>query len=241
MKEMRLRMAAYLAALTFFVSGCAGEEASSSSMPQDSSSQETEESASQESAQEEEATTYPKGKMFVCRDRLDYRDGDLVLRVERLDLEAEIVGEFDEETVEKLSGRTMTKEEQTAFFSTSTGDELLKKGIVLLNNASLPGNNTNSNVSLSGHRDIYGKEFLHIDELTEGDLLYLTYGGVEYEYTYEETTIHAPDDWSITYCGSEPMLTLISCDPVGTSLHRIVAKARLTASRPAESPAEDGT
>lgn len=221
MKSFALPVA--LCALFLLLAGCGAPPA------EESRGEETVSSASSETPQYlDEAVTYPKDTMFVCQDRLSYRDNTMTLRVERLSLEnVPVIGEFDKDTAARLSSGEMTKEEQAAFFSTSTGDELLKKGIVLLNNASLPGNNTNANVSLSGHRDIYGREFLHIDTLTKGDLLYLTYGGVEYEYEYIDTTICQPDDWSVTYCTDEPLLTLISCDPVGTSLHRIVVRARL--------------
>lgn len=171
---------------------------------------------------------YPTGKMFVSTERLAYRDGDMVLRVPRLELEAPVLGGFDDATRDKLTNGAMTAGEQADFFGNSQGDALLKLGLVLLNSASPPGEGiANSNVSISGHRDVDGCEFYFIDTLAEGDRMILEYGGREYVYEYLSTSIHQANDWSVTYCGEFPLLTLISCDPIGTSLNRIVVTAGL--------------
>lgn len=169
---------------------------------------------------------YPTDKWFVTAERLNYRDGDLVLRVPRLGLTASIVGAVDEQTRRKFTQGTMTAEEKQAFYFNANSDELLARGVMLFNLSPLP-NEVNANVSLSGHRDIYGCEFYFIHTITEGDLLYLDYNGKEFCYEYLETDIVAKDDWSPIHCKDFSCLTLISCDPIGTSRNRIVVTARL--------------
>lgn len=171
---------------------------------------------------------YPVGKMFVTKERLAYNDGDLVLRVPRLNLETRVVGGFSPEVREKLRNGTMTRQERIDFFGNSEGDLLLKSGVVLLNSASLPDPVIpNPNVSISGHRDIEGCEFYDIHKLTTGDRIYLTYAGREYVYEWQSTTIHKANDWSVTYSGTESIVSLISCDPIGTNRNRIVAVGKL--------------
>ena len=166
--------------------------------------------------------------MFVTRERLAYNDGDLVLRVPRLNLETRVVGGFSPEVREKLRDGTMTRQERIDFFGNSEGDLLLKSGVVLLNSASLPDPVIpNPNVSISGHRDIEGCEFYDIHKLTAGDRIYLTYAGREYVYEWQSTTIHKANDWSVTYSGTESIVSLISCDPIGTNRNRIVAVGKL--------------
>ena len=170
--------------------------------------------------------------MFATPERLGFRQGDLILRIPRLDLETELVGDIDPAIAEKLLDGTATRNEQIMFFGNSGGDALLKLGVVLLNSATLPGPGVvNSNVSLSGHRDVDGMEFYYIHTITEGDLMFLQHKDVEYIYEYVDTKVHAADDWSITYCEDYNKLTLISCDPIGTSRNRIVATGRLVGSR----------
>ena len=184
--------------------------------------------ASSGTAAEQVPGGYPVGKMFVTKERLAYNDGDLVLRVPRLNLETRVVGGFSPEVREKLRDGTMTRQERIDFFGNSEGDLLLKSGVVLLNSASLPDPVIpNPNVSISGHRDIEGCEFYDIHKLTAGDRIYLTYAGREYVYEWQSTTIHKANDWSVTYSGTESIVSLISCDPIGTNRNRIVAVGKL--------------
>jgi LPXTG-site transpeptidase (sortase) family protein len=169
---------------------------------------------------------YPTDKLFVTAERLNYRDGDLVLRVPRLGLTSPIVGAIDPQTRQKFASGTMTAEEKQAFYANDNSAELLTRGVMLFNLSPLP-DEVNANVSLSGHRDIYGCEFYYIHTIAEGDLLYLEYNGRQFCYEYLETTIVDSDDWSPIYCKDFPCLTLISCDPIGTSRNRIVVTARL--------------
>ena len=169
---------------------------------------------------------YPTDKYFVTGERLDYADGDLVLRVPRLELETKVFGAVPSEQREKFSSNTMTQEERIAFMRNDNSDNLLSQGVMLFNLSPLPGK-TNANVSISGHRDICGKEFYYIDTNKEGDMIYLDYKGETYHYEYLQTSIIEADNWSKIYCRDFPCITLISCDPIGTHRNRIVVTAKL--------------
>ncbi len=153
--------------------------------------------------EEEAALLYPTDRLFITRGRQEYTDGTMILRVPRLDLEAPVMN--------------------------GTDDQVLKKGVGLYEYAQLPGGG-NSNVSIAGHRDIYGCEFYYIDTVTDGDLLYLEYDGTLYTYRYLNTEIVAADDWGPIYSKDFSCLTLTSCHPIGTSQKRIIVTAELVSS-----------
>lgn len=146
---------------------------------------------------------YPTDKLFVTKDRKDYRAGDIILSVPRLNFEGPVLADVEDET--------------------------LKGGVGLYDYSPLPSPTraVNANVSIAGHRDLHGNEFYYIDTITEGDLLYLTYGGNVYAYEYEWTKIIEPSDWSVIHCTDYPCLTLTSCDPIGIANKRIIVRARL--------------
>lgn len=142
----------------------------------------------------------PTDKLFVTENRKTYQTGEMVLKVPRLDL-----------TVDVVAGVTNAD---------------LALGVGLFEQAQLPGI-SNQNVCIAGHRDIYGAEFYEIDKMTKGDLLYLIYNGKEYVYEYEKTEIIQADDWSFVYCSDYSKISLMSCDPIGTTLNRIIVVGRL--------------
>ncbi|MEG2173881.1 MAG: class E sortase [Oscillospiraceae bacterium] len=174
-----------------------------------------------------EPTVYPTDRMFVTQERIDYRNSAMVLEVPRLALNADVVGEFSEQTRSKLLDGTLSSKDLATFFASSDTAPQMDQSVLLLNNSPLPGTGANANVTLMAHRDIFGKEFYHIDTMTTGDRIYLRYCGMEYVYEYIATEIRPGDDWSLTYCHDEPMVSLVSCDPIGTNRNRIVVTARL--------------
>lgn len=70
------------------------------------------------------------------------------------------------------------------------------------------------NVSIAGHRNAYGSPFWHLDKLSTGDEIYLTYRGKNYIYHVEEVYITDSRDWSVIDPTPAPALTLTTCDPV---------------------------
>lgn len=143
---------------------------------------------------------YPTDKLFVTEERRQYRDGDMVLEIPRLDFSGPVLSGVDDLT--------------------------LRGGVGLFDYAQPPGYG-NTDTSIAGHRDLYGYEFYYIDTITEGDLLYLYYKDYRYVYRYLETAILGEEDWSLIYCRDFPCLTLMSCTPVGIASHRIFVTAEL--------------
>lgn len=108
-----------------------------------------------------------------------------------------------------------------------TDDKTLESGPGLYEYAQLPSVN-NANVSIAGHRDIHGSHFYYLDTLKDGDLVYLTYNNQIYEYQFLSSKIYAADDWTAIGCKEISCVTLTTCDPIGTSLNRLVVTAQLT-------------
>ncbi|NCU38834.1 sortase, partial [Candidatus Saccharibacteria bacterium] len=96
---------------------------------------------------------------------------------------------------------------------------------------SLPGQK--GNVVLSGHSSNdwfdYGDlkfVFATLDRLTKDDVIYLNYEGTRYTYQVTGKTVVLPTELSALQLGdSKPMLTLITCTPLGTSEKRLLVFA----------------
>lgn len=101
----------------------------------------------------------------------------------------------------------------------------------------IPGANSKpgqvGNTVLSGHssNDIidagnYKFIFAQLDRLTKNDTIYLNYEGVRYAYTVTKKEVVKPTDvHKLIYETDKPVLTLITCTPIGTSLNRLLVTA----------------
>lgn len=95
----------------------------------------------------------------------------------------------------------------------------------------LPGQN--GNLVLSGHssNDLFDKGnykfiFAKLDKLTKGNTIYINYQGKRYTYSVTGTKVVTPDDVNSLRLGNDkPMLTLITCTPLGTSEKRLLVYA----------------
>ncbi len=155
----------------------------------------------------DEVDGLPVGKWVITQERQTYKDGALTLYIPKLDVERTIWAGTDADT--------------------------LSKGVGLYDYAQLPGEG-NRNVSLAGHRNGLknGKvtdhaPFYYIDQLTEGDYLYLYDSAHIYRYVYEWTEVVEPDDWGPIATTGYSCVTITSCEPIGISDHRIVVRAVL--------------
>lgn len=85
------------------------------------------------------------------------------------------------------------------------------------------------NVVITGHSagDIYSSNqykfiFSGLERLVEGDLIYIDYNKVRYAYKMTGSKTVDPNDVeSLVYTGDKPILTLITCWPLGTSQYRL--------------------
>ncbi len=109
--------------------------------------------------------------------------------------------------------------------------EKLKEGVVHYKGTALPGEI--GNVFITGHSSYYwwakGKYnhvFSLLDKLVIGDEIYINYNHIRYTYKVFEVKITHPKDLSIMEPTSEPILTLMTCTPLGTSFKRLVVRAK---------------
>ncbi len=119
-------------------------------------------------------------------------------------------------------------------YTQTTDDEAvienaLENGVVHYPSTVLPGQN--GNAAFFGHSSNnifnpgkYKFAFVLLHELVNGDVFYLTYQGKVYAYQVFNRQIVSPNDVSVlndTY-GKTATATLITCDPPGTSINRLV-------------------
>jgi LPXTG-site transpeptidase (sortase) family protein len=149
----------------------------------------------------------PQDKLFITAERQAYKDGDLALRIPKLDVNEPVLSGVDPAT--------------------------LKRGIGLYDYAQLPGEG-NPNVSIAGHRNGLRKgkitdtvPFYYLDTLTAGDYLYLIDSQHIYRYLYHDTEIVEANDWRPIYSQGYSCLTLTSCHPIGVADHRIIVRSEL--------------
>ena len=89
------------------------------------------------------------------------------------------------------------------------------------------------NLVITGHSagDVYSSNqykfiFSGLERLTNGDLIYIDYQGVRYTYTVVRMeTVEPTDVAALVYETDKPMLTLITCTPLGTSRYRLLVTA----------------
>jgi len=115
------------------------------------------------------------------------------------------------------------------------GGEDLTKSLVHYLPQSLPGEY--GNVAIFGHSTLpqlynpkdYKTIFTYLSSLEKGDKIFVNVG--EFEYQYEVTTLFIvkPKDISVLeQKKDDSYLTLITCEPPGTWLERLVVTAKLT-------------
>lgn len=91
--------------------------------------------------------------------------------------------------------------------------------------------------------------FATLDRLKADDIIYLHYNATRYTYQVTETTIVLPTELSALQLGNDkPMLTLITCTPLGTSEKRLLVFAEqispdpaIAEKAPSSAPADSST
>lgn len=107
----------------------------------------------------------------------------------------------------------------------------LNKGLVHFKDTALPGEN--GNVFIAGHSSNYwwtksnfNRVFAILPELKIGDAIYLKYLGKKFIYQVTEIQTVSPKDVSVIAPTKNPILTLMTCVPVGTNQKRLIIKAK---------------
>lgn len=108
------------------------------------------------------------------------------------------------------------------------------------------------NTVLAGHssNDFFDKGdykfiFAQLEKLTVGDTVYANYKGVRYTYVVTKTAVVEPTDVNaLVYQTDKPVMTLITCTPLGTALHRFLVTLEQVSPDPSSAkpaPAGSGT
>lgn len=117
----------------------------------------------------------------------------------------------------------------------------LAKGVAHAKGTAVPGTKgqTNNNVFLFAHSAInpieakkYNSVFYLLRKLEIGDRIVTFYKGKRYDYIVSsKQVVEATDTKYITNISKDPILTLQTCDPPGSSLRRLIVTAKLDESK----------
>ncbi len=104
----------------------------------------------------------------------------------------------------------------------------MRKGAALFPRVGMP--NTNTNISVAGHRNGTAAFFKDMGNVKAGDIVLLhTRGLGSFRYMVERTFFTYEDDWTPLHALGYPSLTLVSCEPFDGVTHgrRIMAHCKL--------------
>jgi len=117
----------------------------------------------------------------------------------------------------------------------------MEKGVA---HFAIPGANSHpgeiGNTVLSGHssndlfdRGDYKFIFAQLDKLTSGDTIYVHYESKRYTYVVTKEEVVKPNEVNkLVYSTDKPVLTLITCTPLGTSRNRLLVTAEQVSPNP---------
>jgi LPXTG-site transpeptidase (sortase) family protein len=112
--------------------------------------------------------------------------------------------------------------------------ELLPTGLTHLLGTATPSSE-GGNVFITGHssnywwaKGGYNRVFALLDQAVAGDHIAVTFEKKKYIYKVTDVTTVNPDEVSVVANTPTPILTLMTCVPVGTNLRRLIVKAELT-------------
>jgi sortase A len=112
--------------------------------------------------------------------------------------------------------------------SNNAVEDALENGVVHYADTALPGQDGNGVIVGHSSNNIFnpGKykfAFVLLSRLDDGDTFYLDYGGVRYTYEVYQKEIVSPNDVGVLGDTNKPAtFSLITCDPPGTSINRLV-------------------
>lgn len=111
---------------------------------------------------------------------------------------------------------------------------------------SIPGANSHpgeiGNTVIAGHssNDVFDRGdykfiFVQLDKLKVGDSIYANYEGKRYTYVVTKKEVVAPNRVDkLIYSTNKPVMTLITCTPLGTALNRLLVTAEQVSPDPAK-------
>jgi len=103
-----------------------------------------------------------------------------------------------------------------------------------IGNTVLAGHSSNDLLDTGDYKFI----FAQLDRLAIGDSIYANYNSKRYTYTVTSKTVVEPNEVNkLVYPTTKPVITLLTCTPVGTALHRLLVTAEQVSPDPSASTA----
>lgn len=108
--------------------------------------------------------------------------------------------------------------------------------------SSLPGQIGNTPISGHSSSDVFDQGnykfiFAQLDRLNSGDVIYADYQSVRYTYSVTKKEVVWPNEWQkLVYPTDKPLITLITCTPVGTDRQRLLVTAEQISPDPSQAP-----
>ena len=100
-----------------------------------------------------------------------------------------------------------------------------------IGNTPIAGHSSNDIIDAGNYKFIFAR----LDALTNGDTIYLNYEGKRYVYTVTKKEVVKPSEvGKLVYETDKPILTLITCTPLGTSLNRLLVTAEQVSPSPSD-------
>jgi sortase A len=110
-----------------------------------------------------------------------------------------------------------------------------------IGNTAIAGHSSNDLLDVGDYKFI----FAQLDKLQVGDSMYANYQGKRYTYTVTNVAVVKPTEVSaLVYATDKPVMTLITCTPLGTALNRLLVTAEQVSPDPSASiaaPVVDST
>ncbi len=122
-----------------------------------------------------------------------------------------------------------------------TGDKQLSLGSGHLYGTSLPVGGNNTHAVITGHRGmVQAQMFTRLDEMREGDFIYISTMNRTLAYEVDRITVIEPTDTSqLRIVPGQDRLTLMTCTPYGINSHRLLVSGhRVSMPVPAPDPTD---
>lgn len=117
--------------------------------------------------------------------------------------------------------------------------EAIKNGVAHLAGTALPGRI--GNMFITGHSSYYwwsdgkyNQVFALLPQLKTNDLVYIYHQGGEYIYKVKDSVIVRPTQIEVMDQTLTPMMSLMTCVPIGTNLKRLIVRADLISTPPTD-------
>lgn len=109
-----------------------------------------------------------------------------------------------------------------------------------IGNTPIAGHSSNDVLESGNYKFI----FAQLDKVQKGDVVYANYKGTRYTYTVTSKIVVLPKEVSkLVYQTDKPLITLITCTPLGTAQKRLLVTAEQVSPSPAkaiQAPADSG-